>query len=64
MDLSNEILNIDFGQGTAKMSEVKAGVRKKYLPTRLTPGAWVRTGQIGRYFFRTPTLTYGIFAVP
>ena len=37
---SNEVLNIDFGQGAAKISEVKVGGRKKYLPTRLTAGAW------------------------
>ena len=41
MDLLNEVLNIDFGQGAAKILEVKIGVRKKYLPTRLTPGARV-----------------------
>ena len=64
MDLSNEVLTIDFDQGAAKIPEVKVGVRKKYLPTRLTLGAWVRTWPIGRYFFRTPTLTYGNFAAP
>ena len=63
-DLSNEVLKIDFGQGAAKIPKVKVGVWKKYLPTRLTPDRWVRTGPIGRYFFRTPTLTYGIFAAP
>ena len=26
IDLSNEVLNIDFGQGAAKISEVKVGV--------------------------------------
>ena len=64
IDISNEVLNIDFGQGDAKIPEVKAGVGKKYLPTRLTLGTWVRTGLIGRYFFQTPTLTSGIFAAP
>ena len=44
MDLSNEVLNIDFDQGAAKISEVKVGVRKKYLPTRPTPDAWIRKG--------------------
>ena len=29
LDLSNEVLNIHFGQGTAKISEVKVGGRKK-----------------------------------
>ena len=64
IDLSNEVLNSDFGQGAAKIPEVKVGVPKKYLPTRLTPGTRVRTGLIGRYFSRTPTLTFGIFAAP
>ena len=64
INLSNEILNIDFGQGASKISEVQIGVWKKYLPTRLTMEQWVRTGPIGRYFFRTLTLTSGIFADP
>ena len=29
MDLSNEVLKIDFDQGAAKILEVKFGVRKK-----------------------------------
>ena len=49
--LSNEVLNIDFGQGATKISEVKVGRRKKYLPTRATACAWVRTRPLGRYFF-------------
>ena len=32
MDLSNEVLNIDFDQESAKVSEVKLGGKKKYLP--------------------------------
>ena len=32
IDLLNEVLNVDFGQGAAKILEVKVGVRKKYLP--------------------------------
>ena len=32
IDLSNEVLNIDFGQGAAKISEVKFGGQKKFLP--------------------------------
>ena len=31
LDLSNEVLYIDFGQGATKISEVKVGGRKKYL---------------------------------
>ena len=30
VDLSNEVLNIDFDQGTAKISEVKVGLQKKF----------------------------------
>ena len=37
-DLLNEILKIDFGHGAAEISEVKVGLQKKYLPSRLTPG--------------------------
>ena len=33
MDLSNEIISIDFGQKAAKISKVKVRGRKKYLPT-------------------------------
>ena len=64
MDLSNEVLNIDFGLGAAKISEVKVGGQEKYLPISpawtLAPGV----GRVGRYFFRTPTLTPDIFAAP
>ena len=55
-DLLVNGLNIDFGQKAAKISEVKVGVRKKYLPTWPTLGAWVRSGLFSRYFFRTRTL--------
>ena len=56
LDLLNEVLNIGFGTGAAKISEIKVGGRKKYLPTRLSPRVQVRTeapraGQVGRYFF-------------
>ena len=39
MDLSNEVLNIDFGQGAAKISEVKVGGKKKKIcrSARLEP---------------------------
>ena len=41
IDLSNEVLNIDFNQGAVKILEVKVGAQKKYLPTWLTPGELV-----------------------
>ena len=64
IDLSNEILNIDFGQGAAKIPEVKVGDWKKYLP--ISPVRTIEPGvsRDGRYFFQTPTLTSGIFAAP
>ena len=62
MDLSNEVLNIDFGQETTKIQEVKVGGKKKYLPISLVrthaPGA----GRVSRYFFQPLTLTSDIFA--
>ena len=45
------VLNIDFGQEAAKMSEVKVGEGKKFLPMRPIPRTWVRTRPLGRYFF-------------
>ena len=64
IDLSNEVLNIDFDQEVAKIPEVKVGLQKKYLPIGLvrTHALWV--SRVGRYFFQTPTLTSGIFAAP
>ena len=44
IDLSNEVLNFDFDEGAAKISKVKVGGGKKYLPTRPTLDASVRTG--------------------
>ena len=35
IDLSNEVLKIDFGQRAAKISKVKVGGEKKYLLTHL-----------------------------
>ena len=60
--LSIVISCFDFDQEVSKISEVKVGGWGKYLPTQLTPGAWVRTGLIGRCFFQPPTLTSDIFA--
>ena len=62
MDLLNEVLNIDFGQGAAKISEVKVGGRKKYLPSGRVRTRAPAVGRVGRYFFRPPTLTSDIFA--
>ena len=51
MDLSNEILNIDFGQGAAKISEVKVGGQKKSLPSGRVRTHAPGVGRAGRYFF-------------
>ena len=64
MDLSNEVLNIDFDQGALKISEVKVGGQKKYLPISPARTRAPGVGRVGRYFFRTPTLTSDIFAAP
>ena len=51
IDLSYEVLNIDFGQGAAKISEVKVGVRKKYMPVSLVQIYAPRFVRVGRFFF-------------
>ena len=50
MDLSNKVLNIDLGQGSAKISEVKVRGPKKYLLTWPAPGASVQTGASQQIF--------------
>ena len=57
LDLSKEVLNIDFGQGAAKISEGKVGGSKKKLLTRHDS-----TPMNQQIFFRPPTLTSDIFA--
>ena len=42
LDLSKEVLNIHFGQGAVKISDVKVGDRKKNLPGQPNPGGCVR----------------------
>ena len=42
VDLSNEVLNIDFGQGTAKISEVKVGGKKN-----ICLSAWLKPERPG-----------------
>ena len=64
IDLLNEVLNIDFGQEAAKISEVKVGGQKRYLPISPARTRAPGVGRVGRYFFRTPTLTSNIFAAP
>ena len=51
MDLSNEVVTIEFGKEAAKILEDKVGGRKKYLPTWPTPGTLVQTGVWLDHFF-------------
>ena len=64
IDPSNWVLNIDFGQGATKLSEVKVEGRKKYLPTRSVRTDAPGVSQVGRYLFHPPTLTSDIFVAP
>ena len=64
VDLSNDVLKIDFGQGAAKIPRVKAGGQKKYLPSGRVRTHAVTVGRVGRYFFHPLTLTPGIFTAP
>ena len=64
IDLSNEILNFDFGQEGAKISEVKVRGRKKNLPISPVRTHVPGVSRVGRYFFQTPDLTSGIFGAP
>ena len=52
MDLSNKVLNIDFGKEAAKIQEVK------YLLISPVKTHAPRVCRIGRYFFQTLTLTF------
>ena len=66
MDLSNKVLNIDFGQGAAKISEVKVGGQRKYISADQPGSNPLRPGsaELADIFFQPPTLTSDIFAVP
>ena len=64
IDLSNEVLNIDFGQRDAKIPKLKVGVWKKYLLIGRFEPMGPGVSRVGRYFFQAPTLTSGIFAAP
>ena len=51
IDLLIEVLNIDFGQRAAKISQVKVGGQKKYLPSGRVRTHVHAVGCVGRYFF-------------
>ena len=52
---------MDFGQGAAKILEVKVGGQKN-LPISLVQTDAPGIGCTGRYFHKPPTLTSDIFA--
>ena len=56
MDLSNEVLHIDFGQEAAKVQQVKIGGQKDICPSAL-----FKVGQVGRYSFQPPIFTSDTF---
>ena len=60
MDLFNEVLNIDFGQGAAKILEVKVRVPEKYLPISLVPTHASGSAELAD-LIEPPTLTSNIF---
>ena len=61
LDFLIEVLNINFGQEAAKISEVKVGGWKKYLPTRLPRVHGFEAGWLTDFFW-APTLNSCIFA--
>ena len=61
IDLLDDVLNIDFSQGDAKFSEVKAGGWKKYL---LTSSASVRIGLSQQFFFPYSNFDLWYFCSP
>ena len=64
VDLSNEVLNIHFGQGAAKISEVKVGGRKKICQVSRAQGVADSNLAESVIFFRPLLLTSDIFAAP
>ena len=64
IDLSNELLNFNFGQGAVKISKVKVGGQKEIADSAGFETDAPGTGRVGRYFFGPPTLTSNIFAAP
>ena len=52
LDLSKEVLNIHFGQGAVKKSEVKVGRQKKNLPGQPDPGSnRFESGRVDHFYF-------------
>ena len=62
-DLSKEVLWVFVGQRTAELPAIKVGGLKKILPNGPARVIRVRTGPLGRIFFKPPTLMAGSSAV-
>ena len=62
LDLSKEVLWVSVDQIAAVLQAVKVGGQKKILPICPARAKQVRTGPLGRIFFRPPTLTARSFA--
>ena len=63
LDLSKEVLWVFLGQRTAELPAIKVGGLKKILPNGPARVIRVRTGPLGRIFFKPPTLMAGSSAV-
>ena len=63
LDLSKEVLWVFVGQRTAELPAIKVGGLKKILPNGPARVIRVRTGPLGRIFFKPPTLMAGSSAV-
>ena len=63
LDLSKEVLWVFVGQRTAELPAIKVEDLKKILPKGPARVIRVRTGPLGRIFFKPPTLMAGSSAV-
>ena len=63
LDLSKEVLWVSVGQRAPELQAVKVGGQQKILPTGPVRAKRVRTGPLGRIFFKPPTLMAGSSAV-
>ena len=59
LDLSKQVLWVSVGQRAADLWAVKVGGQQKILPICPARTKGVRTGPLGRIFFKPPTLTAG-----
>ena len=59
LDLSKEVLWVSVHQRAAELPAVQVGGQKKILPVSQVRTRLARAWQIGRIFFRPPTLMAG-----